>query len=366
MKLLVITQKVDMNDSNLGFFHVWLQKLAERVDHLYVICLQKGVHTLDKDKVTVLPLGKETGASRLKYLWRFYKYIWRLRKSYDGVFVHMNPEYVFLGGLLWRIWHKKILLWYTHKAVNWRRLLAQFFVNKIFTASKESFRWPKWKAEVTGHGIPLESFNDPNFKNLEKLNGDVLYLMSVGRITPSKDWETVILAMAELRDKKLAGLNAIFFLVAGAPITQEDIDYGNRLRELARSKGNMAFSYQTYPWEYSGKLGGMPYVYQGQHLLIHTSRTGSMDKVVLEALASGRIVVTSSEAYASLADGELKGVLFRFPPGDYQELAKTIEKIYQSGILSPNNLPNQKAVEYVKKHHNLDNLIGKIINYFTI
>lgn len=84
-----------------------------------------------------------------------------------------------------------------------------------------------------------------------------------------------------------------------------------------------------------------------------------MDKVVLEALASGRIVVTSSGAYHHL-DGT--GFVFWFPPGDSQELANTIEKIYKAGIL----VPNQKAIEYVRKNHNLDTLIGKIMVYFSV
>lgn len=359
MNLLVITQKVNKNDSNLGFFHEWLRRLAGKVEKLTVVCLEKGEDTLPEN-VTVLSLGKEKGGSRLKYLLNFYKYIWQERNNYTGVFVHMNPEYCILGGLFWRIWKKKILFWYTHKAINLRLRLAEKFVNKIFTASKESFRLPSKKVEVVGHGIPVEKFIDPNFKNLEKLRGNNLFLMSVGRITPSKDWETVILAIAELQNKKLSGLGIIFFMVVGAPITTEDIKYGNHLKELASSKANMAFTFSTYPWE--TELGGMPYVYQGQHLLIHTSRTGSMDKVVLEALAAGRIVITSSEAYVHLANGELKDVIYSFPAGDYQKLAETIERIYFFGILK--TLPIQQGIGYVKKNHNLNTVIDKIINFF--
>lgn len=365
-KLLVITQKVNKNDSNLGFFHEWLLRLAGKTEKLTVICLEKGEYNLPKN-VTVLSLGKEEKkllncyVAKLSYCRRFYKYIWRERRNYDGVFVHMNPEYCILGGILWWIWKKRILLWYTHKSVDFKLRMAEKIVNKIFTASKESFRLPSRKVEVVGHGIPVEKFTDPNFKNLKKLRGDSLFIMSVGRITPSKDWETVILAMTELQNKKLPGLDCIFFLAVGAPITQEDIKYGNRLKEIARSKANMDFTYNTYPW--GTGLGGMPYVYQGQHLLIHASRTGSMDKVVLEALAAGRVVVTSGEAYAGLAEGELKDVVYSFTAGDYRELAKIIEKIYHSGIL--NKLPIQRGIDYVREKHNLDNVINKISNYFV-
>ena len=99
MKLLVITQKVNKNDSNLGFFHEWLLRLAGQVEKLTIICLEKGEYNLP-DNVQVLSLGKNIKYQisnikficQLKYLFRFYKYIWKFRKEYDAVFVHMNPE----------------------------------------------------------------------------------------------------------------------------------------------------------------------------------------------------------------------------------------------------------------------------------
>src|SRR3989338_3997811 len=96
MKLLIITQKVDKNDPILGFFHRWLEEFAKNVEKLTVICLGKGEYDLPEN-VRVLSLGKESGHSKIKYLRRFYKYIWMERKNYDAVFVHMNPEYVILG-----------------------------------------------------------------------------------------------------------------------------------------------------------------------------------------------------------------------------------------------------------------------------
>jgi len=56
MKLLIITQKVDINDDNLGFFHRWLEKLASRFEKLSVICLAEGEHHLPSN-VAVFSLG---------------------------------------------------------------------------------------------------------------------------------------------------------------------------------------------------------------------------------------------------------------------------------------------------------------------
>ena len=58
MKLLIITQKVDINDPVLGFFHRWLEEFAKHYEFVTVICLEKGEHRLPEN-VKVLSLGKE-------------------------------------------------------------------------------------------------------------------------------------------------------------------------------------------------------------------------------------------------------------------------------------------------------------------
>lgn len=319
MRLLVTTQVVNKNDTNLGFFHEWLKRLAANVDKLYVVCLYKGDYDLPAN-VEVISLGKEQGrVSALKYSWRFYGALLKLRGQYDGVFVHMNPEYLILAGAYWRITGKKVLFWYTHKAVNLRLRIAVFFATKIFTASKESFRLKSKKVEVVGHGIPVESFNTQS-----NLSANSLNIVSAGRNAASKNHELINNAISLVRQH-----------LKPVPVSLDvvsDISYKD-----------------------------MPAIYSAHHLLTHASITGSMDKVVLEALAAGRIVVTSSEAYKHL-DGS--GFVFWFPPGNYQELAKTIENIWHSGILKA--LPNQKAIEYVRQNHNLDALIKRIVGYYSV
>ena len=110
MKLLIITQKVDRDDPILGFFHRWIEEFAKHCENIIVICLEKGEYNLPKN-VQVLSLGKEERESRLAYIKRFYSYIWHKRKEYDSVFVHMNQEYVLLGGFFWKAMRKRVILW---------------------------------------------------------------------------------------------------------------------------------------------------------------------------------------------------------------------------------------------------------------
>ena len=58
MKLLIITQTVDINDQILGFFHRWVEEFAKHCEQITVICLEKGIHDLPQN-VRVFSLGKE-------------------------------------------------------------------------------------------------------------------------------------------------------------------------------------------------------------------------------------------------------------------------------------------------------------------
>ena len=68
---LIITQIIDKDDPILGFFHRWVEEFAKHIDHIDVICLKKGEHTLPSN-VSVYSLGKEGGESRIKYTFRVY------------------------------------------------------------------------------------------------------------------------------------------------------------------------------------------------------------------------------------------------------------------------------------------------------
>ena len=95
----------------------------------------------------------------------------------------MCPEYVLAAAPTNRIFRKKSVLWYTHREVSLKLRLAAKLVDKIFTASKESFRLPSKKVVIAGHGIDIEHFKPRG----SSASGDTLKLLSVGRVSPSKD-----------------------------------------------------------------------------------------------------------------------------------------------------------------------------------
>ena len=342
MKLLIITQKVDFNDDNLGFLHRWLEKFAERLDKLYVICLWKGEYSLPGN-VIVFSMGKEEIIGKLGQLARLQKNLFKILPDVDGVFVHMNPIFAVLSFPLTKIFNKKLILWYAHGSVSFLLKLAEKLVDKIVTSSLDGCRIKSKKIRVLGQGIDIDQFKPSVF---EDKKDSKLKILSIGRISPVKDQETLIKAIDILINEK--AIKNIEVKIIGTPIEDYEKDYLAKLKNLMREKklGN-----------YIKFLGGIPYreiasCYQNSDLLINTSFTGSMDKVVLEAMASGCLVLNCNEAYKEILDKR-----YMFEKRDFKDLA--------SKILNLKDVERDGSLrEIVVKNHNLDNLIYKIINIY--
>ena len=336
--LLIITQKVDKNDQLLGFFIDWVARLAQKFEKVTVLCLEKGKFNLPEN-VKVVSLGKDRGSSKLKQFFTFYILLFNLRKDYNAVFVHMNPIWVVLGGFCWRMAKKKIFFWYTSGGVTVKLRLAEKFADTIFTASPESFRLPSKKVIVTGHGIDVELFRPTNDQR-PTTNDQRLKILSVGRIAPVKNYEVLIGAAKILKDK---GLSFLVTMIGEAPL-ERDKNYEENLKLKVKSlklEDNFNFL---------GKINHQDLVsyYQSHHLFVHLSKTGSLDKTLLEAMACGMNVLSSNDAARSFLPPELV-----FKKNNVVELAEKIENVHK-------HKTNGKLREYVLERHNLDRLIDKI------
>ena len=344
MKLLIITQKVDMNDGNLGFFHSWLEKLAEKAD-IFIIGNYVGKYDLPEN-VKVFSLGKERRVDRLVKIFKYQWFLLKLLPRVDGVFFHMCPEYV-LGAHLWpKIFRKKTLLWYTHKSVNWKLKLAEKLTDKIFTASKESFRLPSKKVEITGHGIDVNKFKSQK----SKVKSDKFTIVTAGRISEVKNLHLLIDVAEILKNKNLsAGRQGFNFeiRIAGAPILESDKIYFEKIKNLIKEKKLDDIV------EFVGPISNkyIAEFYQSGDLFINLSDTGSLDKAVLEAMACGLKTITSNEAF--------KNILKENNIAD-----KNPENIAVKIINLAKSEKNYSLVEYVDKNHSLDNLVEKIIKQF--
>lgn len=333
-KLLIVTQRVDESDQLLGFFIDWIGRFARKFEKVTVLCLEKRDFDLP-EKVKVLSLGKNEGVSKLGQLFNFYKYIYTLKDEYDAIFVHMNPIWVVLGGFWWRIANKKIFFWYTSGGVTAKLKLAEKLADTIFTASPESFRLSSKKVIVTGHGIDTELFKPDPSRKLEKLS-----ILSVGRIAEIKNYEILIRAAKILKDKNVE----FSITIIGEPAIKKDLDYEQKLKALIGKLG------LQINFNFLGKINHqdlIPY-YQSHHVFVHLSKTGSLDKTLLEAIACGMRVLSSSDPARAFLPEEML-----FNESDSEGMADKILNL--SGSNTDPNLRN-----YIIKNHNLDKLIEKI------
>ncbi len=308
MKLLVVTQVIDTEHPILGFFHRWVEELAKHAEVVHVICLEEGTHQLPSN-VRVHSLGKEDGNGRLTYLKRFFSLIYSLRREYDNVFVHMNQIYVILGAPFWRALKKPIGLWYAHGAVSPSLKLATFLTNFVFTSTPEGFRIDTPKRVIVGQGIDTVLFTPA-----QKLTTDIKRLVTVGRISSSKNIDTLLRACALLRDNGIR----FHFRIVGIAITDTERRYETEVRQLA-SQLNLDDSIE---WTGAVSNRELPAILQQSDIFIHDGATNSLDKTLLEASLCGCIVVSSNPAYRSLTQALAAELLFA--PRDHEVLASII------------------------------------------
>ena len=322
--------------------------LAGKFEKVSVICLEQGEHQLPKN-VSVYSLGKESGASRLTYLVRFYRHIITLRKEYDCVLVHMNPEYVALGGLVWRALHKRVVLWYAHKSVTPWLHLAEKFAHVVVSASKESFRLPSRKTQFIGHGIDVTLFS-PEKRPL----GADFRIVSVGRISPVKDYETLIAALALLANERIQ----FHALIVGGPGQPDNEQYALRLKKIVQDSGLTDAVRFTGPVPHGETVA----YYRQASVCVNLSRTGSMDKAVLESMACAVPAITSNEAFVPLLSSHKE--LLLAVPQDARDLAEKLKRLHAMKLGELQAIGDALRAK-VKSSHSLARLLENLTTTLT-
>src|SRR3989344_1635475 len=224
--LLIIAQKVDQNDDHRGFFIDWLREFGKNFREVDVITLATGTYDLPSN-IHIHSLGKERGDSKFIQVVRFYKYLFRLVPNTDGIFAHASPIFVIASWPAAFVFRKKIILWYLHRAVTFKLQLAEKMCYKIVTASKESLGFKRDKVVETGHGINVGMFKTERSWGPKA----ILNLLTVGRVTPIKNLETLIKAGSILRDKEIK----FHLKIVGQPAMPNDYAYQDKLRQTVQN-----------------------------------------------------------------------------------------------------------------------------------
>lgn len=356
MKLLFLTQVLDRDDGVLGFVVRWVEEFAKHTDAVRVVALEVGNTSGLPANVDWVEIGRKGRIGR------YLKYRRTLKaafgEGFDVVLAHMVPRYALVAYEPSKRAGARLYLWYTHKGVDERLRRAVTVVLKTFTASDESLRVETPTRTVTGHGVDTDHFD------LAPADWTARRVLSVGRLTPAKDPLTLIRALRLVLD---AGHAARVDWVGGG-LTTADVGFADEVR-AAIAGADVGDTFTL--------LGEVPYSAVADHfgranVLVNASHTGSVDKVVLEAMAARRAVLSCNESFppifAGLDDpaafGERaalgRSTWLAFAKGDAEDLAAKLSFLFDQ---APEVLAQlgEDLRTLVVRDHGVENLCARLI-----
>jgi len=340
MRLLICTQAIDRNDPVLGFFHRWVEELARQAEHIHIICLKEGEHNLPQN-VRVHSLGKEHGVSKLKYIARFYRYLVAFQDEYDAVFVHMNQEYVLMGGFAWRLLGKRIVLWRNHKKGSWQTRLAALFAHRVCFTSPEAYVSAFTNAQKMPIGIDTEAFK-PRVDRPRQ--NSILFL---GRLDAVKHPDVFLEAFTRLSESG-ADFSADVY---GDPTPGRE-GYADGLRRRFQGAKGVSF----FP---AVRNDETPAIYASHALYVNLTPSGSFDKTIGEAMASGCLVVAANDALRDVLPKELM-----VSPDDPQSVARAIRTALDMDDAQRDEV-SKRCRAYIERQHSLHLLSSKLTVLFS-
>jgi glycosyltransferase involved in cell wall biosynthesis/peptidoglycan/xylan/chitin deacetylase (PgdA/CDA1 family) len=270
-RILVVCQAMDSADPLNGFFHRWMEVFSSCVSHVSVLALRVGRYDLPAN-VVVQSLRPTDSRSRLRAIWTLLRESWRRRDEYDAVFVRQDWQYVCIAGLLWRLMGKRIVLWYTHyTAKGFGFWCATRLANEVVTAVPESN--PSAKAIRIGHHIDTDAFALKH-----QSDGGPLRVLVFGRVSPVKRVPWIVAQLDEFIRASRIHLRIV----------------GRATEDVAHEELRLAVS-DVSLWEDRDVLASeAPSLYRWADVVVNAT-PGSMDKVILEAAASGCLILAATK-----------------------------------------------------------------------
>lgn len=312
MRWLMITQKLDTTDDQLGFVMRWVEALAARLDHLDIICQESAQPNLPLN-VTAYSMGKESGTGRIAQAQRLTHLLRRLAPQQDGIFCHMIPRYVLFAAPWARLYHKPLWVWYTHRQITPELRLAHALVDRILTASANSYPLKTNKLIVMGHGVEADLFTSPEPENTPP---EVVLLARLSHIK-RQDW----LIRAASRVIARSPDCPFRVLIVGGPVKGEP-EYPAQLKSLVRQLDPMPPVTFTGPLPHSEAAA----VLRRCAIVVNLSPAGLFDKAALEGMFAGKPTLVSNPDFLPLL-GDTAKLLAMSENATYDDLADRLLRL---------------------------------------
>ena len=351
MQLLFVTQVLDRQDAVLGFVTRWVERSRPAADRVRVLALEVGDTADLPPNVDWVELGRKGAIGR--YLRYRSAVRGAVREGFDGLLTHMVPRYSVVAGPLGQA-RRDPALPLVHPQGGRSEAPARDRAGGrcVHGVRRSRCGSTRRRRSSPGTGSTPRTSTSPG----RERKAGPLRLLSVGRVTPAKDPLTVVEALGLLRQE---GVD-VELRWAGGALARGDDEYAGVVRRAIEEKGlESAVDF----------VGAVPYpdvpsLYRDCDLFVNASRTGSVDKVVLEAMAASRPFVSCNESIPPLLDGACSPSTARddyaFRPGDPESLASAIRgwialddgaRTERSGALA----------RMVRSEHDVDVLMERLI-----
>lgn len=315
MRLLWFNLATDTDDRVLGFTTSWIRAVADLVEFIHVMTMRTGSVSIPAN-VRVHSIGKERGFSEARRAVEFYRILWNIlrRDRIDACFSHMSPVFTVMAGPILRAARIPIVTWFAHPQRSLLLVAAHGLSTRMVTSLQTSYPYRRDKLDVLGQGVDTLLFA-PHPETVEARPPTIL---SVGRISPAKNLETLLRAAARLRQ---IGVEPFRVTVVGDPARDVDAPYRDQLVGLRDALGLRDMVH----FEPAVRHEMLPSWYRESAVHVNLSATGFGDKVALEAMACGRPCIVTNEGFSETL-GIYRGSLLA-RSSDAEDLAVRLRRI---------------------------------------
>lgn len=345
MKLFILVPEIDEHHTALAHLPTWIRKLSEKFEVVYVFTLKYKEETKFPENVRVYcPENK----NKIYYFLAINHILFKNTIRSDAIFCLMYPMLTIWASPYAKLFRKPIVTWYAHAAVPKKLKQAHSLANIIVTSSKDGCRLESSKIRVIGQAIDTDKFSE---KPTEK--GEIKKILYLGRISPVKGIENLVEAANILINQQ--NFKNIEFEIVGDIPSETDRGYYNELKDLIKN-----YKLKEY-FKFKGSIHYSKVVdyYQSCDIFVNPSYAGSLEKTVIEAMACGKMVITSNEAYYNIFNEKIRERCY-FRPDDYEDLAMKIER----NLTSPSSSVLEDLKNIVHKDHSLESWSNKLKKIF--
>ncbi len=230
------------------------------------------------------------------------------------------------------------------------RCILPFF-NRVVVVNEKILKYmPSRKRMVIKNGLDINAFlkNDKkrlNFRKRFNIGENETVIGTAARLSKEKNQQMLIRAL----EKLLANSNNIKLLIAG---TGEQRD---KLQGMLEQRG------LTHAVVFTGFIQDMTEFYSGIDIFVLSSNTEGIPMVILEAMASGVVVVaTKVGGIPEIVIDNKTGLLVE--AGDVVGLADVVKKLIDNRKIWDRLTVN--ALEFIKKHFSIELMMQHYYNMY--